>query len=258
MRRFADVAGAVWWRAVHNFTRNPAFLLPSIIFPLFFFTAFAGGLSSVGDVPGFDFPAGYTAFQFCFVLLQASAFGGVFTGFGIASDFESGFARRMMLAAPNRLAILVGYLLVALTRAAIVITLLTIVALLAGMDVRGGPLDLFGMLGLAVILSLTATLFAAGVALRTRTIQAGPAMQMPVFLILFLAPVYVPADLLSGWVQVVAQVNPVTPLIEEARALISASGDGNPALAYPIGAALVVLFALWAVRGLRRAEAAGG
>ena len=43
-------------------------------------------------MPGFDFPSGYTAFQFVFVLLQASAFGGVFTGFGIAADFENGFA----------------------------------------------------------------------------------------------------------------------------------------------------------------------
>ena len=54
---------------------------------LFFFAAFAGGLSAVGNVPGFDFPSGYTAFQFVFVLLQSAAFGGVFTGFAIARDF---------------------------------------------------------------------------------------------------------------------------------------------------------------------------
>jgi ABC-2 type transport system permease protein len=87
MSRFLDVTRAVAWRTIHNFLFNPAFFFPSIIFPLFFFTAFAGGLSNVGNVPGFDFPAGYTAFQFVFVLLQASAFGGVFTGFGIAADF---------------------------------------------------------------------------------------------------------------------------------------------------------------------------
>lgn len=257
MRRFVDVTGAVWWRSVHNFISNPAFLLPSIIFPLFFFTAFAGGLSSVGDVPGFDYPAGYTAFQYCFVLLQASAFGGVFTGFGIASDFENGFARRLLLAAPNRLAILAGYLLTALTRAAIVIVILTTVALLAGMQVSGGPLDLFGLIALALLMSLTATLFAAGVAFRARTIQAGPAMQMPVFLILFLAPVYVPVDLLAGWVETVAKINPVTPLIEAARGLLS-GGDVDVAPAYGIGLALVAGFSVWAVRGLRRAEAAGG
>ena len=257
MRRFADVTGAVWWRSMHNFVSNPAFIAPSIIFPLFFFTAFAGGLSSVGDVPGFSFPAGYTAFQFCFVLLQASAFGGVFTGFGIASDFERGFARRLMLGAPNRLAILAGYALVALSRAAIVVTVLTAVALLTGMEVAAGPLELVAMYGLAALVSLTATLFAAGVAFRTRTIQAGPAMQMPVFLILFLAPVYVPVPLLGGWVKSVAQVNPVTPMLEAARGLISDT-DANLLPAFGIALGLVALFALWAVRGLRRAEAAGG
>ena len=117
MRRFVDVAGGVAYRGLKKIATNPQLLLPSLIFPLFFFVAFAGGLSSVGDVPGFDFPSGYTAFQFVFVLLQASAFGGVFTGFGIASDFENGFARRMMLAAPNRLGILAGYALAALVRA---------------------------------------------------------------------------------------------------------------------------------------------
>ena len=50
----------------------------------FFFSAFAGGLSRVRHVPGFDFRSGYTAFQFVFVLLQSAAFAGVFSGFGIA------------------------------------------------------------------------------------------------------------------------------------------------------------------------------
>ena len=44
--------------------------------PIFFFTAFAGGLSAVDSAPGFDYPAGYTAFEYGFVLLQASAFSG--------------------------------------------------------------------------------------------------------------------------------------------------------------------------------------
>ena len=51
-----------------------------------------------------------------FVLLQSAAFGGVFTGFGIARDFESGFARRLLLAAPNRSGIVVGYAAAALVR----------------------------------------------------------------------------------------------------------------------------------------------
>jgi ABC-2 type transport system permease protein len=256
MRRFAEVAGIVAWRNAHNWFTNPAFAIPGIMFPLFFFIAFAGGLSSVARVPGFDFPSGYTAFQFVFVFLQSSAFGGVFTGFGIAADFENGFSRRLMLAAPNRLGILAGYALGALVRALLTGVLLFVVALIGGMQIDGGALGVLGLVALAVAAALAAALFSAGVAMRLRTIQAGPAMQMPVFILLFIAPVYVPLALLTGWVKAVAHVNPVTPLLETGRDLISGT-HADLLLAAGVALGLVVLFAVWAVRGLRSAETAG-
>jgi ABC-2 type transport system permease protein len=250
------IALAVAWRSLRIFLGNPAFLMPAIIFPLFFFVSFAGGLSAIANVPGFDFPSGYTAFQFVFVLLQSAAFGGVFTGFGIARDFETGFARRYLLAAVDRRGLIAGYALAALLRAFITWTVLTTVALIAGMNIDGSGVDLFGLFGLAVLVNLAATMWAAGVAMRVRSIQGGPLMQFPTFLILFLAPVYVPLSLLSGWIHAVASVNPVTALLEAGRGFIS----GDPTvvvLAFAIGATLPVLFALWARGGLRRAEAAG-
>jgi len=102
------VARAVAWRTLHNVSHNPMLLIPQVVFPLFFLTAFAGGLSNIRHVPGFDYPQGYTAFQFVFVICQSAAFGGVFTGFGIARDFESGFGRRLMLAAPHRTGIVLA------------------------------------------------------------------------------------------------------------------------------------------------------
>jgi ABC-2 type transport system permease protein len=256
VKPLVDVTRGVAWRSIHRFLTRPQFLLPSLVFPLFFFVAFAGGLSNVANVPGFDFPSGYTAFQFVFVLLQASAFGGVFTGFSIAADFESGFARRMLLAAPNRLGILGGYTVAAMTRAAIVGVMLFAVALATGMQVGGGGVDLFGLIVLALLVNLSATMWAAGVAMRLRTIQAGPAMQMPVFILLFLAPVYVPLDLLSGWIEAVAHINPFTALLEGGRELIS-GGDIRAVLVYGVALALLAAFTIWGVRGLRRAEAAG-
>jgi ABC-2 type transport system permease protein len=78
-----------------------------------------------------------------------------------------------------------------------------------------------------------------------------------VFLVLFLAPVYVPLGLLSGWVHAVAKVNPFTPVIETGRDFISGS-PADAALAYGIAVGLLLAFGFWAVRGLRSAEAAGG
>jgi ABC-2 type transport system permease protein len=133
--------------------------------------------------------------------------------------------------------------------------LLTVVAVLVGMDVGGSAVDLVGLYALALCVNVTAVLFAAGVAMRLRTMQAGPAMQMPVFFLLFLAPVYVPLDLLEGWMRTAAGINPVTPLLDLGRDLIS-GGDAQLA-GYAVVLALAAVMLAWAVRGLRRAEAAG-
>jgi ABC-2 type transport system permease protein len=254
--RIWPVASGVAWRTLKNVFTNPSLLFPSLVFPLFFFTAFAGGLSQVAKVPGFDFEPGYTAFQFCFVLVQSAAFGGVFTGFGIARDFESGFARRLLLAAPKRTGIVLGYAIAALVRWVLTAAVLTIVAVLAGMDVFGGTLDLFGMYALALVINVAGLLWACGVAMRFRTIQAGPLMQMPVFILLFFAPVYVPLGLLEGWIEVAATLNPITYVVEATRSML-AGDEVHVVSAFAIALGLVALFSVWALRGLRSAEAAG-
>jgi ABC-type multidrug transport system permease subunit len=250
------VAGTIAWRSLHTYVRRADLFVPSLVFPLIFLASFAGGLSALGSVPGFHFPAGYTAFQFVFVLCQSAMFSGLFTGFSLAFDFESGFARRLMLAAEDRRGIALGYALVALTRAAITFAVVTPVALVAGMRITGDGVDIVGLYGLAALLVLLGYGWAAGVAFRFRSIQAGPLMQTPVFLILFLAPVYVPLGLLKGWIHAVASVNPATAFLDAGRGLISGAHN-HTALAFVCAIALILLFSVWLLRGLRAAEGAG-
>jgi ABC-2 type transport system permease protein len=251
---FFSVAGAVAGRQIYKYFANPAFMAPAL-FPLFFFVAFAGGLTRVGDVPGFDYPAGYIAFQYVWALLQAVAMGGAFTGFSIAGDFENGFAKRLMLAASNRSGIILGYTIASLVRVTTTGTLVTAIALIAGIPIQGG-FDLFGLIGLAVLVNIAATLFGAGVAMLMRTQQAGPMIRTPIFLVLFLAPVFVPLNLLRGWIETVARLNPFTTILDAARGFL-AGEPTNVLPAYAIGVALILIFALWALFGLRSAERAG-
>jgi ABC-2 type transport system permease protein len=256
LARTRSVALAVAWRSIHNGFTNPAFILPSVMFPLFFFIAFAGGLSGVQNAPDFDYKSGYTSFQFAFVCVQAAAFGGVFTGFAIAADFEFGFARRLLLAAPNRGGIVIGYMISAITRATFVLSVVFVAGLISGMRLDGSLGDLVALLALALCVSAVSTLWAAGIAMRLRTMQAGPAMQMPVFIALFLAPVYVPLNLVAGWVHDVARFNPATAFLEAARGFVAGEPTkvGISALCL---VAMFVLAALWARGGLRSAEQAG-
>ena len=109
---------------------------------------------------------------------------------------------------------------------------------------------------IAILLNFAAPLFASGLAMRFRTLQAAPLIQLPAFLLIMTAPVYVPRDLIEGWVATVADVNPMTALLEAGRNLII----GAPAetlLALGVAAGLIAVMVNWARTGLRRAEAAG-
>ncbi len=251
-----SVALGLAFRQTSYLLKNPALFFPPMLFPLMNFLAFAGGLSRLRHVPGFDYPGGYTAFQFVFVLLQSAAFGGVFTGFGIARDFEHGFARRLLVAAPHRSGIIVGYALGALFRWSMVAAMLTLVAVIARMEIGGNGVDIVGLYTLAVLVNVTGMLWAAGIAMRFRSVQAGPLMQTPVFMLLFLAPVYVPLDLLRGWIHAVASVNPVTFVLAAGRGLLAGRPE-DVLLAFAIALALPLLFSVWARRGLASAERAG-
>lgn len=256
LARNRSVALAVAWRSIHNALTNPAILLPSMLFPLFFFVAFAGGLSNVQNAPNFDYKSGYTSFQFAFVCIQSAAFGGVFTGFSIAADFEFGFARRLLLAAPNRGGIVAGYMIAAMTRWLFVLAVVFTAGLVSGMQIDGSAGDLIALIALALGVSATSTLWAAGIAMRLRSMQAGPVMQMPIFILLFLAPVYVPLDLVAGWVHEVARFNPFTALLEAARGFISGEPE-KVGISVACVAGLFALTVLWARGGLRSAERAG-
>ena len=254
--RVLQVAYGVAFRTVTLLRTNPSIYVAPTLFPLVFFVAFAGGLAQVEEVPGFDYAPGYAAFQFVFVLLQSAAFGGVFTGLAVARDFESGFSKRLLLASPARVGIVLGYGAAAIIRWSVTATLLTILALLFGMEIGGGAVDVFSLYFLALLVNVCGYMWSAGIAMRFRSLQAGPMMQLPVFLVLFFAPVYVPLALLDGWLEAVARVNPATLLLETGRGLVAGDAD-DVLIAFAVAITLVGGFLWWAVRGLRSAEAAG-
>ena len=204
--------------------KNPSLFLPPMLFPLMNFLAFAGGLSRLRHVPGFEFDGGYTAFSSCSSCCSRPRSAASSPASAIARDFERGFARRLLVSAPQRGGIILGYALASMLRWAMIAIVLTIVALIAGMQIGGNGIELFGLYGLAIIFNLIGLMWACGVAMRFRSVQAGPLMQTPVFMLLFLAPVYVPLSLLQGWIHGVARFNPLTFLLEAGRGFI----DGHP------------------------------
>ena len=83
----------------------------------------------------------------------------------IARDFEGGFGKRLLLAAPHRSGIVLGYALAALVRWLVVAAILTVVAFVAGMQVGGGAVDLVGLYVLAILVNFCGFFWSGGLAL---------------------------------------------------------------------------------------------
>ena len=124
------------------------------------------------------------------------------------------------------------------------------------MRLDGSGVELGGLVVLGILVNVVATLFGVGLAMRTQSMQSVPFLQIPVFVLLFLAPVYVPLDLLRGWIADVAPFNPATAFLEAGRGFISGEPESS-GLAFALVSGLVLLLALYAVRGLRKAERSG-
>lgn len=247
---FTSVLFAVARRRIRLFAGNRAISFPYFAMPLLFLAFGGGGLSNLGSVPAFDFPSGYTTFFFVYVVLQGSAFAGAGAGAAIASDFETGFMRRLFIAAPHRISVIAGYILGAVVLALFLMFFLTLVGLAVGVNMDGSPLQLAGLYLLATLLTVVSSLWTAGFALRIRVSRAQTSATMPIFLTLMLSPAFVPRPLLSGWLRVAADHNPYTAILEASRGLISGRPD-ETALACLVALGLIAAFSLWTITGLR-------
>ena len=139
-------------------------------------------------------------------------------------------------------------------------TVLTAVALALGMDVLGNGVEVVGLFTLALLVNMVA-LCLGGRHRDALSDRSRPArsMQMPVFLILFFAPVYVPLDAaVTAGSTAVATLNPVTYLLEAGREpRLRGAGVRRGRVRRRVLPARSC-FAVWAALGMRRAEAAGG
>jgi ABC-type multidrug transport system permease subunit len=252
---FFSVARFVAWRNIKDTMRQPALILPTILLPLLFLISFVGALSSLTEVKGFP-DVNYTAFQYVYALLQAVSFAGAVGGTAMIEDFESGFMDRLMLASRRRGAIVAGYVIAMFARGLLAVVVLTAMAYVLGMRIEGSVIDVAGLAGLALGMNLISSLWSTGVAMHVRTVNAAPGAILPIFLLLFLTPVFLPLSLLTGWLHAVANANPFTQPIEAGRSLIAGDPDGVP-LAFAVTAALLLGTLLWAIWGVRRAEHSG-
>ena len=239
-------------RSANEIMRVPGAAIPGVLAPTIFYVGLTSVFGNLTQLPGFTTDT-YQSFIIPVSLLQGAGFTGAATGVNLARDIEQGWFDRLLASPSPRPVLLSGLVLSAALRSLVPATVLLIVALAIGADWPGVGGLLIAMLAV-MAMGTAAACWGCALALKFRTQSAAPLMQAGMFVLVLMTTAYAPLELLTGWLHTVAEINPVTHVLEMARqgfvfgeVTWSETWPGLLALA-----GLLAAFAAFALRGMRR------
>ncbi|MHB8531638.1 MAG: ABC transporter permease [Solirubrobacteraceae bacterium] len=206
-------------RATREILRYPEATIPALFIPLFFLAVNIGQVSKTfpSSTP-FLHGQGYAAFQLPVSLMFAVAT--ATSGLALVTEIDLGYFDKLLVAPIRRSSMIFGRLVADLVRGIAGSTLVLLVGLAFGVHVRSGVLGAI----LVVLLSATFGVAYAGfgifIALRTRNVQATQSSFLLFFPALFLTPNFVPFERLSGAMETLARINPISYVIVGIRSLV--------------------------------------
>ncbi|MFN8022566.1 MAG: ABC transporter permease [Acidimicrobiales bacterium] len=226
-------------RTIKQFIRTPQLLvvsaLTSIMFLLIFRYVFGGAIGT-GSVEYVDF-----------LIPALASVSGLFASgaVGVAEDMESGLFDRLRSLPIPRPAVLIGRSIAdtALNTWGTVITL--IVGFIVGFRIHNGvPAALLALL-LCIVFAAAFSWLMIFIGLVSGSAQAAQGMSFSVFPLIFVSSAYVPIESMPGWLQPIAENQPVTAMVGAVRALVL--GGDTEALLGHTTSWFVVRSLLWSL-----------
>ena len=234
--------GYVARRSVLRTVRQPAQIVPSLIFPMMLLAINASGLQRVTKLPGFPTDS-FVTFALAIPFMQGALFSVMNAGTDLARDIETGFLNRLALTPLRGAALLVGLLAGALALGLVQAVAFLLVGLAAGASFAAGVPGVLVIVALSMLITLGFGAIGLVAALRTGSGEAVQGLFPLFFVFLFLSSMNLPRNLIqTDWFREVATYNPVSYLLEGIRSLLVTGWDGEAlALGFGIAAAIAVL-----------------
>ncbi len=241
---------AVMGRNLRHWIRQPQLLVFSTIQPVMFVLLFNYVFGGAITTPGMK----YINFLLPGIYIQVVAFGTTQTAVGLAEDMAGGMVDRFRSLPMARSAVLAGRTLADAVRSLFVVTLITLVGTIIGFRFTGGPLRALGAIGIVLTFSFAMSWVFANVGLAVKGAEAAQAAGFVwIFPLVFASSAFVPTETMAPWLQVFADNQPVTRVVNAVRALVTGAPAGEAVL-WALGW-IAVIFAVampLAVRRYRR------
>lgn len=207
-------------RWTRKLARQPTVIAGMVFQPVAWVVLFTEVFQNVVRLPGFESES-YLAFFLPAVLLFLAPFAAIAAGINLVEDIESGMFEKVLTTPASRTAVFLGKSLADLLRVVVQSLIILGLGYAIGARVESGLLGVLGMIGVALLVGVFFLGSATIIGLYTQNSDAlQTAMQAVLFPLLFLSSAFMPLELLPGWVQLFATVNPITYGIDAARAIM--------------------------------------
>jgi len=207
----------LWLRDVIRLWRDRIRLVGSFIQPILFLFVLGGGLKGRFVPQGSQ--TNYQIFIFPGIILMSILFTASFAGMAVVWDREMGFLKEVLVAPISRTAVVVGKILGGASNS--LIQGIFLLALAPFLKIFPSPGQLFLMLGVMLIVSLSQT--AMGIALSARMSSSQGFMVLMNFIVLpiyFLSGAMFPLNQLPRWLSVLSQIDPLTYGVDLMRGIL--------------------------------------
>jgi ABC-2 type transport system permease protein len=206
-----------------------------------------------GNVPGFPPVRGFLDFAVAGSVLQGVLIGGTTAGAAFATDIEGGFFDRLVASPVSRAAILTGRLAGGVVLGILQTLIFLGIAVAFGARIQSGVLGVVAVVVLASLLAAAVGGLGVVLALRTGSAEAVQGTFPLFFALLFFSSAFFPRETMTGWFKQVADVNPISHLVESMRDQVVADLDvGTIAVGLGIAGGLAVLAVGASARALHR------
>ncbi|MEF2966977.1 ABC transporter permease [Paenibacillus sp. M1] len=235
-------------RSIRHSLRDVESLVMSVALPimlmLLFTYVFGGALDPSGNYVNYVVPG---------TILLCAGFGASSTAVKVAEDMTNGVIERFRTMPIHSLSVITGHVVASLVRNLVATGIVIGIALLLGFRPSAGIAGWLGAAGIIVLFILMITWLYAAIGLVAGSTSAASGYGFALLFLPYLSSAFVPTETMPGWLQGIANHQPITPATETIRGLLAGTpAGGNAWWALGWCLAIIAVSLVWCYRAFQR------
>ena len=247
LRNAVSDAATLIGRCVRLTRRDADTMVMSLVLPLLMMALFVyvfGGAITTGTV--------YIDYVVPGIVLLCTGYGAASTAMAVAADTASGMVDRLRSLPIASWTVLLGHVAASVARNVVSTAVVVAAAVAMGFRPDAGPVEWLLTAGLLLLYVLALSWLAAGLGALASSVESASGLSFAMLFLPYLSSAFVPTESMPAVLRAVADHQPITPVIETVRGLLTGTPIGDSgwiALAWCTGLlAGSVAFASWAYR----------